>query len=119
MTIPAPLESLEDVLKRIRQTNASLSEQLQAFAEFTRRHRAEFAGAIDRGGPAKVKAAGLHRGRASKAHIPGGLNIYEIGVPAEIEDRFYFVVTMSMGAQPMPYQQPNRAKTMPVPIVTP
>ena len=48
MTANLQRESLEEAFKRIRGVDASLGEQLQAFAESARRRRPEFAAAIDR-----------------------------------------------------------------------
>jgi len=48
MTSNVQRESLEEAFKRIRGMDASLGEQLQAFAESSRRRRPEFAAAIDR-----------------------------------------------------------------------
>jgi peroxiredoxin len=47
MTANVQRETLEDAFKRIRGTNASLGEQLRAFAESSRRRHPEFAAAID------------------------------------------------------------------------
>ena len=43
-----PRENLEEAFKRIRGMDASLGEQLQAFAESSRQRRPEFGAAIDR-----------------------------------------------------------------------
>ena len=48
MTSNVQRESLEEAFKRIRGMDASLGEQLQAFAESSRHRRPEFAAAIDR-----------------------------------------------------------------------
>ena len=48
MTPNLQRESLEEAFKRIRGVDASLGEQLQAFAESSRHGRPEFAAAIDR-----------------------------------------------------------------------
>jgi len=43
-----PRENLEEAFKRIRGMDASLGEQLQAFADSSRQRRPEFGAAIDR-----------------------------------------------------------------------
>src|SRR5262250_278143 len=43
-----PRESIEDAFKRIRSMDASLDEQLRAYADAARKRRPEFADAIDR-----------------------------------------------------------------------
>ena len=48
MTANVTRENLEEAFKRIRGMDASLGEQLQAFAESSRQRRPEFAAAIDR-----------------------------------------------------------------------
>jgi len=48
MTDNRPRESIEDAFKRIRSMDASLNEQLHAYAEAARKRRPEFADAIDR-----------------------------------------------------------------------
>jgi peroxiredoxin len=48
MTATLPTENLEEAFKRIRGMDASLGEQLQAFAESSRRRQPQFAAAVDR-----------------------------------------------------------------------
>lgn len=48
MSTNLPWDNLEEAFKRIRGMDVSLGEQLQAFAESSRRRRPEFAAAIDR-----------------------------------------------------------------------
>ena len=48
MTSPAPEGSLDAEFQRIRDMDASLSEQLRSFSEAARQRRPDFAAAIDR-----------------------------------------------------------------------
>jgi peroxiredoxin len=48
MTTDSGKESLDDVFAHVRDLDASLGEQLQAFAEGVRQHRPEFSAAVDR-----------------------------------------------------------------------